>query len=204
VLQFMYGDIADVTTPNNLTVVVSMKSPWVAFPAWLWNIGRVGIAAPAQLDAGEACKTKLIGSGPFKVTSFDPSTGDVSTKKNASYWRAGYPLLDHLNFKIVPGTDNRLNGLQGGQLDIMSDSSGATFDTVKSLPGITYQLAPAGRRALLADPDLLAIDPEVQRIADRRHVERLAASLPASGRPVVHPGSRSEDRRTQTPRRAAV
>jgi peptide/nickel transport system substrate-binding protein len=148
VLQFMYGDIADVTTPNNLTVVVSMKSPWVAFPAWLWNIGRVGIAAPAQLDAGDACATKLVGSGPFKVTSFDPSTGDVSTKKNRSYWRAGYPLLDHLNFKIVPGTDNRLNGLQGGQLDIMSDSSGATFDTVKSLPGITYQLAPAGRREL--------------------------------------------------------
>ncbi len=30
----------------------------------------------------------------------------------------------------------------------MSDSSGASFDTVKSLPGITYQRAPAGRREL--------------------------------------------------------
>jgi peptide/nickel transport system substrate-binding protein len=148
VLQFMYANIASVTAPDDMTVVVSMKSPWVAFPAWLWNIGRVGIVAPAQLDAGEACKTTLIGSGPFTVTDFDPSTGDVATKKNADYWRAGFPYLDQLNFKVSAGTDNRLNGLQGGQFDIMLDSSGATFDTVKSLPGLTYQLAPAGRREI--------------------------------------------------------
>jgi peptide/nickel transport system substrate-binding protein len=147
-LQFMYGDITDVATPDDMTVVVSMKSPWVAFPAWLWNIGRVGIAAPAQLDAGEACGTKMIGSGPFKVTSFDPSTGDVATAKNRSYWRTGYPYLDQLNFKIAAGTDNRLNGLQGGQFDIMLDSSGASLATVKNLSGLTYQVAPPGRREL--------------------------------------------------------
>jgi peptide/nickel transport system substrate-binding protein len=148
VLQLMYQNIADVTSPDNATVVVSTKTPWVAFPAWLWNIGRVGIAAPAQLDAGEACATKLIGSGPFKVTSYDPSTGDVATTKNTHYWRAGFPYLDHLNFKAVPGSDNRVNGLQGGQFDVMLDSSGAAFDTVKSLPNIAYQRAPAGRREL--------------------------------------------------------
>jgi peptide/nickel transport system substrate-binding protein len=148
VLQFMYGNIADVTTPDDATVVVSTKTPWVAFPAWLWNIGRVGIVAPAQLNAGEACKTKLIGSGPFKVTRYDPSTGDVATEKNPSYWRAGFPYLNELNFKVSEGTDNRLNGLQGKQFDIMLDSSGATFDTVKSLPGITYQRQPAGRREI--------------------------------------------------------
>ncbi|MGZ4800990.1 MAG: ABC transporter substrate-binding protein [Acidimicrobiia bacterium] len=147
-LQFMYGDIADVATPDASTVVVSMKSPWVSFPAWLWNIGRAGIAAPAQLNAGAACATTLIGSGPFKVTHFDPSTGDVATEKNPDYWRAGYPYLDELDFKVSEGTDNRLNGLQGGQFDIMLDSSGASFETVKSLPNLRYQVAPAGRREI--------------------------------------------------------
>ena len=33
-----------------MTVVVTMKTPWVAFPAYLWTSGRTGIAAPAQLD----------------------------------------------------------------------------------------------------------------------------------------------------------
>ena len=148
VLQFMYGNIADVTTPDDTTVVVTMKTPWVAFPAWLWNIGRVGIAAPAQLDAGASCATKLIGSGPFEVTRFDPSTGDVATERNPSYWRAGFPYLDHLNFKIQQGSDNRVNGLEGGQFDIMSDSSGTGYETVKTFPNITSHVAPAGRREL--------------------------------------------------------
>ncbi len=148
VLQVMYSNIAAVTTPDDVTVVVSMKTPWVAFPAWLWNIGRVGIAAPAQLDAGEECKTKLIGSGPFSVTDFDPSTGDVATKKNPNYWRVGFPYLDELNFKVAAGTDNRLNGLQGGQFDVMIDSSGASLETVKSLPNLSYQVEPAGRREI--------------------------------------------------------
>ncbi len=50
-LQFVYDDIADVTTPDDMTVVVQMKTPWVAFPAYLWTTGRTGIAAPAQLNA---------------------------------------------------------------------------------------------------------------------------------------------------------
>jgi peptide/nickel transport system substrate-binding protein len=148
VLQFMYGNIANVAAPNDSTVVVTMKSPWVSFPAWLWNIGRVGIAAPAQLDAHDACATTMIGSGPFKVTHFDPSSGDVSTVRNPDYWRRGFPYLNKLNFKVAQGSDVRVNGLEGGQFDIMLDSSGVGLDTVKGLSGVTYQVQPPGRREL--------------------------------------------------------
>ena len=72
VLQFMYGNIADVTTPNDATVVVSMKSPWVAFPAWLWNIGRVGIAAPAQLDAGRSVRDEADRLGAVQGDALRP------------------------------------------------------------------------------------------------------------------------------------
>ena len=72
----------------------------------------------------------------------------MSRRRRTRATGAGYPYLDHLNFKISAGTDNRLNGLQGGQFDIMSDSSGASFETVKSLPDLTYQRSPPGRREL--------------------------------------------------------
>ena len=36
--------------------------------------GRAGIAAPTQLDSPD-CDTKMIGTGPFKLDSFDPTTG---------------------------------------------------------------------------------------------------------------------------------
>ncbi len=75
VLQFMYGNIANVTAPNVTTVVVTMKTPWVAFPAWLWNIGRVGIAAPAQLDAGTACRDEADRVGSVQGHALRPVDG---------------------------------------------------------------------------------------------------------------------------------
>jgi peptide/nickel transport system substrate-binding protein len=148
-LQFVYSNIADTTTPDDMTVVVTMKTPWVAFPAYLWTTGRTGIAAPAQLSNPDTCKTNMIGTGPFQVTKFDPSTGDVTTKKNANYWRKGFPYLDGLNFKIQESGDQRVNGLQGGQFDIIHDDIGVNYDTVKGLgSGFTTVLEPPGRREI--------------------------------------------------------
>ncbi len=147
-LQFVYLNIADTTTPDDMTVVVTMKSPWVAFPAYLWTTGRTGIAAPAQLADPEACKTNMIGTGPFQVTKFDPSTGDVTTKKNVNYWRKGFPYLNGLNFKIQESGDQRVNGLQGGQFDIIHDDNGVNYDTVKGFSGIATELEPPGRREI--------------------------------------------------------
>jgi peptide/nickel transport system substrate-binding protein len=147
-LQFVYMNIADTSTPDDMTVVVTMKTPWVAFPAYLWTTGRTGIAAPAQLADPESCKTNMIGTGPFEVTKFDPSTGDVTTKKNPNYWRKGFPYLDGLNFKIQESGDQRVNGLQGGQFDIIHDDVGVNYDTVQSFSDITTQLEPPGRREI--------------------------------------------------------
>ncbi|MGZ4691226.1 MAG: ABC transporter substrate-binding protein [Acidimicrobiia bacterium] len=148
-LQFVYLNIADTSTPDDSTVVVTMKTPWVAFPAYLWTTGRTGIAAPAQLNNTDTCKTNMIGTGPFKVTRFDPSTGDVTTVKNPDYWRKGYPYLDGLNFKIQESGDQRVSGLQGGQFDIIHDDIGVNYDTVKSFgSGFTTLVEPPGRREI--------------------------------------------------------
>jgi peptide/nickel transport system substrate-binding protein len=149
-LQFVYSNISGTTTPDDMTVVVTMKTPWVAFPAYLWTSGRTGIAAPAQLnDTPSGCSTKMIGTGPFKVTKFNASTGDVTTVKNPDYWRKGFPYLDGLNFKIQESGDQRVNGLQGGQFDIIHDDNGVNYDTVKGF-GASFStlLEPPGRREL--------------------------------------------------------
>jgi peptide/nickel transport system substrate-binding protein len=149
-LQFVYSNIASTTTPDDMTVVVNMKVPWVAFPAYLWSSGRVGIAAPAQLNGTSTnCSTNMIGTGPFKVTKFNASTGDVTTVKNPDYWRKGFPYLDGLNFKIQESGDQRVNGLQGGQFDIIHDDNGVNYDTVKGFgSSFTTLLEPPGRREL--------------------------------------------------------
>ncbi len=145
-LNFVYQDIDSTTVTAPDTVVVKTKRPWVDFPAFLWTSGRTGIAAPAQINSGPACDTNLIGTGPFKLKNFDPTTGDVSTVKNPDYWRKGLPYLDALNFKPNEQSASRITGIQGGDLDATHSSGGKDLNEVKSkAPNATIVAEPDGR-----------------------------------------------------------
>ncbi len=144
-LNFVYQNIKTVTAVGTDTVVVDMTVPWVAFPAFLYTTGRSAIAAPAQLT-GANCDTDLIGSGPFKLKSFDPTTGDVSVVKNDDYWRDGFPYLDGINWKPQEESSQRIRGLQGGQFDITHSSGGLDLGEVEStVPSATVFQEPDGR-----------------------------------------------------------
>jgi peptide/nickel transport system substrate-binding protein len=147
-LGFVFQNVAStmVTAPD--TVVVNMKTPWVAFPAFLWSTGRTAIAAPAQINNEATCDTNLIGTGPFKLApnGFDPTTGDVKVVKNDSYWRKGFPYLDGINFKPQEESSQRIRGLAGGEFDITHSSGGLDLDSVKQeAPSATISAEPDGR-----------------------------------------------------------
>ena len=80
------------------TVQVVLNTPVTDFPSYLFATGRLGIMAPAQLNAGEDCATKLIGSGPFILSEYEQNEQTVVTK-NPDYWAtdaAGEPLTTRL------------------------------------------------------------------------------------------------------------
>lgn len=116
--------ITEVTVRDALTVVVTMSSPWTAFPAYLFSFGRMGIMAPAQLTDNQTCPTTLIGTGPFMLDGrFTPGT-PVELVKNPDYWRrdadgAQLPYLDAITFVGVVESGQRITQLEAGQLDIM-------------------------------------------------------------------------------------
>ncbi|CAB4660118.1 unannotated protein [freshwater metagenome] len=145
-LQFTFSPVSEVTVTDPLTVVVSIKQPWAAFPAYLFSAGRTGIVAPAQLNDTKNCETNLIGSGPFKLDRFDPSTGDVVVKRNPNYWRKGYPLLNKITFKVQGNSIQRLNGLQGGQFDVIHIPSGKSGKTAKTFANVNVVQSAKGYR----------------------------------------------------------
>lgn len=145
-LSFVFGNI-DSTTVSGNSVIVKMKVPWVAFPGFLWATGRAGIAAPSQLESAD-CDTKLVGTGPFKLKTFDPTSGNVSVTKNADYWRTGFPYLDGIDFIVQQESSQRINGLEGGQFDIIPSSGGLDLADVKELTGITIQEEAEGRQEI--------------------------------------------------------
>ncbi len=111
-----------------LEVTVTTTRPWVAFDSFLYFDGRLGIVAPAQLNDAENCASNLIGTGPFKLDHWTVNQ-ELVVNKNPDYWQKDskgkqLPYLDKITFKPVAEAIQRVNSLEGGQLDVMHTSDG--------------------------------------------------------------------------------
>jgi peptide/nickel transport system substrate-binding protein len=129
-----YVKSVDVADP--MTVSVTVAQPWPAFPSYLWSSSRLGIMGQAQLDSAD-CAKDLVGTGPFKLKEWvvnDHLTAD----KNPTYWAKDkdgnqLPYLDQITFKPVPDGQQRLNGLQSGQFDLIHTSSSIDQEQLRAL-----------------------------------------------------------------------
>jgi peptide/nickel transport system substrate-binding protein len=128
---FTYENIADVTVTDPLTVVVTTKTPWPAFPAYL-SSGRAGISAPAQLNDPGTCATNLIGSGPFKFVDWRQNE-TLTVEKNPDYWQEGYPKVDEIVFIPQQEAQARVNGLRSGTFDMVEEASSLQIQDLQQM-----------------------------------------------------------------------
>jgi peptide/nickel transport system substrate-binding protein len=127
---FVWKNVATVEVTGPLSVVVTTKVPWVAFPALLSGSGRTGMVAPAQLVDRESCATNMIGTGPFKLDEWRQNES-LTVSKNQNYWQQGLPYLDEIVFRPLPDSQSRVNGLQSGDLDLMTTNNSQSIVDLK-------------------------------------------------------------------------
>ena len=130
--------ISDVSATGPLEVTVTTSIPWFQFPWYLYLDGRFLIAAPAQINSPD-CASNLIGTGPFKLDHWTPNQ-ELVANKNPDYWQKDskgtqLPYLDKITFKPVVEAVQRVNSLQGGQLDLIHTSDGQQVDALNQLTG---------------------------------------------------------------------
>ena len=151
---FVYTDVSNVAVVDPLTVQVTTAKPWVDFDSFLYNTGRSGIAAPAQLNDPSTCATNLIGTGPFMIYNgaghWTPNQEFVATR-NPHYWQKDQygtqlPYLDKITFKPNPDASQRLNQLQAGQLDIMHTTSGQIQQQLDGISSLNQMKEKPGHR----------------------------------------------------------
>ena len=131
----IFDFIADVTVVDPLTVKVALNTSVVAFPSYLFSDGRIGIMAPAQLNAGDDCATKMIGTGPFELESYAQNEKTVVVR-NPDYWQEGYPKAAKITFVPVVDGASRVTQLAGGQLDMLDTSTALQTQALRDLgPG---------------------------------------------------------------------
>jgi peptide/nickel transport system substrate-binding protein len=122
-----------ITKKDELTLVVNMTSPWVAFPVALTGQGGM-VPAPEQMAIADTAERSMhpIGSGPFVFKEWTPNE-KMTVARNESYWREGLPYLDKVEFRPLSDPVTRVGALQKGDVNMLLSTSRDSIDNLERL-----------------------------------------------------------------------
>ncbi len=113
----VFATVTSIDVKDPLTLQFTMSQPWSTFADTMAT--QVGaIAAPKMVNAPDGGVREPIGTGPFSFVSWVPDN-KLEVVKNPDYWRSGYPLLDGINFQVLPDLSSRTAALQSGTVDMI-------------------------------------------------------------------------------------
>lgn len=145
---FLDSAIDSVSAPDARTVVVKTTAPWAPLLADL--AGFNNSIFPANFGGKSASEfwERPIGSGPFKLDSWDKGT-TVKLVRNDRYWKKGLPYLDSVTFKNVADDNTRANMLRGGQAQIDEFPAYSSITTLDATPGLEVDEFPSSNTEYL-------------------------------------------------------
>ncbi len=128
--QGVLAALSGMETPDPNTVTLKLSRP---NPSLLPNLAThyFGIGPKAVIDATGDLGEKFIGTGPFKLKTYQ--RGDrIELEKNPDYWISGRPYLDGLNFYVVADDNTAFTNFLGGQYQQFYPIAHENVDRVKS------------------------------------------------------------------------
>ncbi|HEX5326348.1 MAG TPA: ABC transporter substrate-binding protein [Acetobacteraceae bacterium] len=113
--------VDSVTTPDDATVVVTLKKP-VTAALDLFDKENFALM-PEHIYAGTDIATnpanrKPVGLGPFKLDSWEPGRS-LTFVRNPYYWDQPRPYLDRVLVALTPSPQQQLNAVIQGEADWM-------------------------------------------------------------------------------------
>lgn len=106
--------VSAVEVSDQRTVIVRTSAPWSAFLHVLAS--QVGFIASRETSTS-ADPAAPVGTGPF---AWDTTVAGerIHLKRAPGYWQKGQPVLDGIDFRMVPDAAVRLRAVRSGQLDV--------------------------------------------------------------------------------------
>lgn len=123
-------DLVDsVRATGEYELTIKLQNPFAAFPSLLAFSGMCAVSPNAyQIGSGKFMPTKFVGTGPYKLADFKPSSIRLDVFED--YW-GEKPHNQGLDFQILTSSANLFNSIKTGDVDIGYQSLDA--DQIKSL-----------------------------------------------------------------------
>lgn len=118
-----FKPIREVVVVDPRTIEVRCETP---FPTILVQLTQqyASVVSPKAYDAsGDAFGRQPVGTGPFRVESFEPNR-QLGLARNDRYWRrddkgAAVPYLSRVVWRVLPDAETASLALQAGEIDFL-------------------------------------------------------------------------------------
>ena len=145
----LWDPIAGADVVDDLTVTLRTHEPFALLLNTLAHGSGAILSPTAIMENGQESETQNpVGSGPYKVESFDPGLKLVLVPHDG-YW-AGRPPLDRIEFVYVPEAATRVSALQSGAVDVIDGVPTHLIAQIESEPGLQILASPSLRPMGLA------------------------------------------------------
>jgi len=121
---YMLNQVAGYATPDPMTFVITLKTPWAPFMDYLASSWGPKIISPKVLTdqagsdyAQTYLKDHAVGTGPYSLTAFNRGQNYVLTAYSG-YWGAK-PFFQTVNIAIQPDINQQILQLKAGGLDVI-------------------------------------------------------------------------------------
>jgi peptide/nickel transport system substrate-binding protein len=112
-----FKDVTEIQTPDDHTVIFVTKQPMATFLDRIDN--RFIVSKEAAEKAGDPWYRNLVGTGPYKLVSYQRG-GNMVFTRNDDYWRGKAAIMEVV-FRKVTEDAARVAALEAGQADFINN-----------------------------------------------------------------------------------
>ncbi|MBV8188415.1 MAG: ABC transporter substrate-binding protein [Alphaproteobacteria bacterium] len=138
------GPVAKASAKDDSTVVFSLSAPYADMPVMLANTNAKIV--PAAIAGGNLARLdrEAVGTGPFKLVSFEPERLVVVTRNDA-YYDKQRPYLGRVEVMVFPDPTAEGSALIAGDTDLMLSVQPTEYARLEKASGVAALRTPSGQ-----------------------------------------------------------
>ena len=138
------GPITDIVAVDDTTVLFKLSGAYADLPvAMAYTNARI---IPASIATGDlkSLSTKAVGTGPFKLVSYEPDRLIV-VERNPNYYDPARPYLDRIEVQVFPDISAEGSAMIAGNIDIISTLQPTEYLRLDGNDGVNVLRTPSGQ-----------------------------------------------------------
>ena len=138
------GPIASISATDATTVVFKLKSPYADLPVMLAYTNARIVPAAVIASGLTRLDKEAIGTGPFKLVSFEPDR-KIVVERNPAYYDPARPYLDRVEVIVYPDPTSEVSALIAGDTDLMLNALPTEYGRLQKASGVKALRTPSGQ-----------------------------------------------------------